>query len=131
MNARVQEELAMLRGWWPDLEFREPGLWVRLRDRALRASAWRPDRVDVAFQIPELLPGQAPYGFYVLPGLTLPDGRMPENYTYPSAEPPFDGSWGKFSWSPVAWRTAACAAQGDNMVSFVHSILSVRLQDGS
>lgn len=119
----------MLRGCWPQLEYLDAGHWVRIPRYAVPPGIWTVQEVEVAFQIPEHLPGQAPYGFYVRPGLVLAaDGSQPDNYTYPAVTP-FGGDWGKFSWSPVDWRPAAEPAAGSNMVDFVRSFAE-RLRQG-
>lgn len=119
---RVIEELELLRGWWPELQYEQAGGWVLLRGYRLPAGVWNADIVDVAFQIPPQLPATPPYGFYVRPVLTLASGGVPSNYTQPSSEPPFGpGSWGKFSWAPVAWQPDADVRAGDNMVGFASS----------
>lgn len=129
MSERIAQELTMLRICWPDLEYVEAGHWVRIPRYALPRGIWTVEAVEVAFQIPEQLPGQAPYGFYVRPGLLLAeDNSPPGNYTYPAATPFGDG-WGKFSWSPAEWRPAADPAAGSNMVGFVRSF-SDRLREG-
>jgi hypothetical protein len=128
---RVHEELELLRRWRPDLDYEPSARWVLLRAYRLPEGIWNAAAADVAFQLPAHLPGEAPYGFYVRPGLTLATGASPCNYTYPSVEPPFgDGPWGKFSWAPVAWRPAADARGGDNMVDFAASI-GDRLREAS
>jgi hypothetical protein len=131
MTERALQELALLRAWWPGLEFAEAGLWVRLADYRVPCEAWAPREIEVALQIPAQLPGQAPYGFYVRPGLELVGGGTINHYTYPSHEPPFEGGpWGKFSWAPADWRPAAKAEEGSNMVEFACS-LAARLREGA
>lgn len=129
MNERIAQELGMLRTCWPDLEYLEAGHWVRIPRYTVPRGIWNVDEVEVAFQIPEQLPGQAPYGFYVRPALRLAaDGSPPNNYTDPVTTP-FGEGWGKFSWAPVDWRPAAEPAAGSNMVDFVRS-LTDRLREG-
>jgi hypothetical protein len=131
MNERIETELAMLRACWPSLEFVEAGHWLLIPSQRLLDGLWDHAEVEIATQIPPQIPGQAPYGFYVRPGLLTAAGQAPANYTYPSDEPPFPGgSWGKFSWTPVCWAPQASATAGDNMVSFMHSIAE-RLREGS
>jgi hypothetical protein len=131
MTARIDEELELLRSWWVGLEYEATARWVLLRGYHVPAGIWNHDVLDVAFQIPAHLPAEAPYGFYVRPGLALISGAAPSNYTYPSAEPPFgDGPWGKFSWAPVAWQPTVEARGGDNMVCFASSIAD-RLREAS
>jgi Prokaryotic E2 family E len=131
MTGRVLDELGLLRACWPALEFVEAGLWVRLANYPLPRGIWDRGTCEVAFQIPTQLPGQAPYGFYVRPGLELAGGGAIGNYTFPTLEPPFDSSpWGKFSWALAEWQPAAEAGKGSNMVQFARSIAD-RLREGA
>jgi hypothetical protein len=120
----------MLRACWPDLAFIEVGQWLFLPGYPLPAGLWDQTAVDVAIQIPLQLPGEAPYGFYVRPGLRTSSGDQPTNYTHPANEPPLPGTWGKFSWAPVSWQPRASATAGDNMVGFTHSV-ALRLAEGN
>jgi hypothetical protein len=130
MSPRIEEELAMLKACWPSLVFIEAGLWVLLRGQPTPPGLWDHQVVDLAIQIPAQLPGQAPYGFYVRPGLLGANGAAPSNYTFPCDEPPFGaGSWGKFSWAPVSWQPRERVSAGDNLVEFVHSVVR-RLAEG-
>jgi hypothetical protein len=76
--------------------------------------------VELAFQIPERIPGQAPYGFHVRPGVALRSGGPPNNYTFPTTNPWGDG-WGTFSWQLEHWNPGARACEGSNMVTFARS----------
>lgn len=121
MSTRVENELALLRRHWPDLEYVDDGHWVRLPPRPVPAG-WNCDAAEVCFRIPAEAATQ-PYGFYVKPTLMLAAGdttRAPTNYT-PSASTPFDGEWAMFSWSPLEWHPHAEVARGDHMVHFVRS----------
>lgn len=119
----------MLRACYSDLDFLEAGLWVRIPSYAIPPDIWKIDICEVAFQIPEQLPGQQPYGFYVRPNLHLqPDGGIPENYTFP-AQTPWGDDWGKFSWQLSEWVPAATPAAGSNMLNFARSF-SDRFQQG-
>jgi hypothetical protein len=124
----VQRELSLLRASHPNLDYREDGHWVRLPRYATPDTLWGLREVQVCFQIPEGLPGQAPYGFHVQPDLLLRDGTRPENYAYPVTTPFGDG-WGKFSWRLEPWRPAADPVGGTNMVNFVRSFAD-RLRQG-
>jgi hypothetical protein len=130
VNERGRVELGMLQAWFEGLEYLPAGDWVILRNYDL-GEGWFPERVDVAFQIPANLPGQAPYAFYVSQPVTF-RGQQPVNYTYPlpPGTVPFAGAWAQFSWAPELWTPAQDALAGDNMVHFAQSIAS-RLQEGA
>jgi hypothetical protein len=130
MSEHVSKQLELLRTAFPELEYLEADHWVRIEDRSVPAG-WSAESVDVAFRIPAD-PGTPPYGFYVAPPITLANGRVPGNYTYPIPPEtvPFAGEWGLFSWSPANWRPHHDPAKGDNMLDFARS-LSDRLAEAS
>lgn len=121
MSERFEQELELLRSVHPELEYRqEAGLhWVRIASWALPAGVFDRDFAGIAFQIPPHA-GQAPYGFWVHPGLQLAKGGNPGSYTYPTATP-WGQDWGQFSWSPCSWMPTADIRCGSNMLQFVRS----------
>ena len=120
--ARIEEEISLLRAWFGDrIDYRPEGHWVRLRGYQLPDGLWTPSTVEVSFQVPEGIPGQAPYGFHVHPGVALSQGGSVNNYTYPTSNPWGDG-WGTFSWALEDWRPGARAGDGSNMLEFARSI---------
>lgn len=127
-NPRILEELVLLRTAFPDLEYRADGHWVRIPAYAVPDEVWDKSHVEVAFQIPEQIPGQAPYGFWVRPAIALRSGGQVDNYAYP-APTPFGDDWGKFSWQLLSWNPKADIVAGENMLNFAHSIAD-RLREG-
>src|SRR5882762_5345160 len=100
MNERIEQELGLLRGRYPTLEYRLEGHWVRIPAYPLPAG-WNRAATDVAFQIPVGHPGTPPYGICAPVGLTVA-GVRPDNYAEPApTQPPFGGAWGVFSWAPA------------------------------
>ncbi len=136
MTARVEQELALLRRRWPDLDYTEnpSGHWVRLSSYPV-PPGWNRRQVEVAFRIPAEAATQ-PYGFYVRPVLLLEAGggaSQPSNYTHPAAEqPPLgDEPWAMFSWSPLnGWNPQDDVTKGDNMTHFARSFAD-RLKEAS
>jgi hypothetical protein len=127
----VDENIALLRTAYPDLEVRVEGeiRWVRIPAYPVALVIWTLEAVEVAFRIPGHA-GEAPYGFWVCPGLLLPDGRRPNNYAYPAATP-WGADWGQFSFSPAAgWLPRADVRAGDNMLHFARAIAG-RLNEGA
>lgn len=122
MSERLPEELELLRTAFPDLEHRNDGGrdWVRIPSYSLPPGLWSRTAVEVAFEIPPQV-GQAPYGFYVRPGLTLASDAPPDRYTS-SAATPWGSDWGKFSWSPMSWTPKADIRAGANMLNFARSV---------
>lgn len=131
MEPRVDEELDLLRAWFGDrLDYRADGRWIRIQPYCLPGNLWTPDEAELAFQIPPGLPGQAPYGFHVRPGVRLvKTGSAPNNYTHPTSNPWGDG-WGTFSWQLDEWKPGAQAKDGSNMLDFARSIAD-RLRQGA
>jgi hypothetical protein len=130
MSERTEKELTMLRECWTDLDYREDGLWVRIPAYPVPDGLWDVPEIEVCFQIPEQLPGQAPYGFYARPELRLRTGNaQPQNYEFPVGTP-FGEGWGKFSWQVEPWRQTADPLAGSNMVNFVRSFAD-RLRQGA
>jgi len=121
-SQRIQEELELLRKFYPRLEFVEQGLWVHIPDYPLpQEKQWNRNTTDVAFQIPGPYPGTPPYGIYVPSGLACNVGK-PDNYQNPaSQQPPFGGQWGIFSWSPDdgQWKPSSNILAGPNLLNFV------------
>jgi hypothetical protein len=96
---------------------------------ALPPGVWGADTVDFAFRIP-VNAGEAPYGFWVFPGLTLLDGAQINDYTYPSPTP-WGERWGQFSFAPVGpWQPKADIRSGVNMLDFVRG-MNARLAEGA
>jgi hypothetical protein len=129
MTDRVEEELALLRSAYPDLEHLQDGdvHWVRIPSYAV-PEGWSEEEVEVAVQIPAS-PGQAPYAFRVRPGLQLVGSGQVNNYTYPVTTP-WGDDWGQFSWSPVEWVPKMDIRAGANMLNFVRSFAD-RLREGA
>jgi len=118
VEERVSQEVAALKSAYPRLKFVADGNWVLIPDYAMD-EPWNPVKGDVVFQIPQNgYPGTPPYGFYVRTGITC-SGGTPANYQEPApTQPPFEGTWGVFSWAPGdgAWRPGATVHSGTNLV---------------
>jgi hypothetical protein len=132
MTERIEKELVLLRKHYPRLEYRDDGQWVRIPDYPL-PDGWNRENTDVAFQIPIGFPGAPPYAFFVLVGIQF-RGEKPANYEESiSNRPPFDGSWGQFSWSTVdgQWRATASPdpAKGYTLVDWARGFAN-RFQEG-
>ena len=123
MQARIQDELKLLRSRIPGLEFKEDGQWVRIPSYKV-PDGWDRASTEVALQILVAYPGSPPYGIYVPIGMRF-QGELPtNNYTEPAqTQPPFPGTWGIFSWTPVdgQWKPTADVVTGSNLLNFVMS----------
>lgn len=129
---RVEQELDLVRSVYPDAEqLSEDGVhWVRIPKYAVPASLFKQDEaVELAFRIP-VQAGEAPYGFWVRPGLEPVSGQPVSNYSYPAATP-WGADWGQFSWSPLdPWVPKTDIRAGANMLNFVSSFAD-RLREGA
>lgn len=118
----VTEELRLLKGFWPDLEFVPEGNWVLRRNYSL-PPGWNKKFVDLAIRIPAGFPGEQPYSFWVSGGLALESGVTIPSYTFPSVTiPTSNESWGQFSWTSETWTPGAEPGQGMGMVHFAQSV---------
>jgi hypothetical protein len=120
MEERIKLELELLRQRFPGLEYKEDGRWVRVPLYPLPEN-WNRASTDVAFQIKVGYPGAPPYGIYALAGLTF-NGSKPNDYTEPApTQPPFEGTWGIFSWEPAPgeWRATTDLVTGSNLLNWV------------
>ena len=129
MQERIEQELALLRRVYPNLESK--GRWVRIPSYLL-PPGWGQTTVDVAFLIKEGHPGTPPYGIYVPAGIRFKE-ILPNNYTEPASEqPPFGGTWGIFSWQPEDgdWRPTTDLSEGANLLNWVQGFAK-RFQEGA
>ena len=129
MHERIEQELALIRQRFPDVEYREEGRWVRVSSYPL-PEGWNREATDVAFQIGEGHPGTPPYGMYVPSGIRF-QGGVPGDYTEPASNhPPFGGEWGFFSWShDETWRPTVDIREGANLLHWVRGFKG-RFEEG-
>jgi len=121
MKERLDAEIALIRAFYPDAEYREDARWVRLPVYRLPPGVWEQEMVEVALQIPPGYPGEAPYGIYVRPGLRLKgSGQRPQNYEEPITIP-FGTDWGKFSWQQDGWKPAADMRSASNLMNVIRT----------
>ena len=123
---RLEQELALLRSTYPDLEYRlvDGAHWVRIPAYPVPGGwAYQGTAIteaEIAFQVPGQA-GQAPYAFYVRPAFTLASGSAPSNHTA-AATTPWGGDFAQFSWSPnEPWIPKAEIRAGANMLNFARS----------
>jgi hypothetical protein len=121
VQARIEQELALLRSRFRDVEYVADGHWVRVKEYRVQHAGWTPGITDVVFQIPVGYPGTQPYGIYVPSGMRYL-GNLPTNHReLADNQPPFGGSWGIFSWAPGdgQWRPTTNLVMGTNLLNFV------------
>ncbi len=123
MGNRIDEEITLLRKYYPNLEHDENRRWVIIHDYPLPEDIpWNKKAIDVCFFIPNGYPGANPYGIYVPADLRYGD-QPPNNYKpSPENKPPFSGNWGLISWTPVdKWNPSAEIQKGSNLLNYVLS----------
>jgi hypothetical protein len=124
MTNRLAQEMAILKAVFPDAEFvdKDSG-WIKIPRYTVQHGAWKQTEVSVCFQVPAGYPGDAPYAFWVTPLLRIAeiDAAPTNNYQEPSPTP-FQGTWGRFSWShESSWKPGAEPAAGSNFLNFALS----------
>lgn len=130
MTERLREDLERLRARYPDVVFREDGQWVFLPKYLVPTDAWERTDYTVCFQLRPGYPDIGPYGINVSPPPRGKDGRGPSNYAdAPDPQPPFDGTWGRFSWELDGWRATADLVSGSTLLNYVESIRK-RFEEG-
>ena len=121
MDKRITEEIELLKKYYKNTSYKEEGQWVAIKDYPLPAGfPWNRAITDICFQIPVPYPGSPPYGFYVPAGI-LYKGSRPGSYTEPAnSSPPFQGTWGFFSWAKDnSWFATDSVSSGSNLLTFV------------
>lgn len=133
MRPRIQEELAFLRQFYPDVQHAAAAGddWFLLPRYAL-PPGWRLGEQEIAasalcFSIGGGYPAAPPYAF-LLPAGTNFRGAAPVNTTA-STNSPFSGAWLQFSWSPETWFPQSDARKGSNLLVWVRSFQH-RLREG-
>jgi hypothetical protein len=126
MEARIQEELRLLRRSHPKIEHGPKGEWVKIPDFPLPAGRFNQTHTTLLFKLPSSYPQTGPDNFFVDVGLRLKDGSNPPafnaNAKSSTGPAPIPGAWGWFSWHPQSWRPAATPEGGDNLSGFVRSV---------
>jgi hypothetical protein len=116
---RVQAEIELLQQRYPGLECRDDG-WCCLARYAL-PDGWHPSEVQLAFRVPQNIPGEQPYAYWTKPQVTLKDGGTPNNTTAP-VETGFGPGWQQWSWQLENWHPGSTPAEGSNTADHFRSI---------
>lgn len=130
MQARIDQDLELLRRYYPSLKYNPGGQWVLIPCYPLPIG-WNRETTDVAFQIHVTYPGNPPYGIYVPVGISF-QSTLPNNYKEPAdVQLPFEGKWGIFSWAPDdgQWRATGDLVSGSNLLNWVRGF-SKRFGEG-
>ncbi|MBA7532244.1 hypothetical protein ES705_24470 [subsurface metagenome] len=131
MEERIEQELNLLRKYYPDLKVDEGKRWILLPGYTLpKRMAWNKDVIDICIEIRPGYPGTHPYGIYVPADLRY-DGQELLNWQ-PKAnnQPSFFGNWAMISWSPEGqWKPGSDVVKGFNMLNFVLSFVE-RFKEG-
>lgn len=131
MKERIDQELKLLRNYYPDLKVDESKRWILLPNYSLpKGMAWNKNVMDICIEIQRGYPGTPPYGIYVPADLRY-DGQEPLNWQ-PKAnnQPSFQGNWAVISWSPEGqWKPGLDVVKGSNLLNFVLSFTD-RFKEG-
>lgn len=128
LEERLAKELALLRSRFPDTGYREDGHWFLLAKYPGPPAVWTNPAPDICFQVSTGYPGQKPYAFYIRQPFELMTGGEVRNTT-PSAEPPYEGVWVKFSWDIPDWRATDDLTGACNLLNWALSFRA-RLEEG-
>ena len=121
VTSRIEEELALLRTYFPHVDYNEQGQWIRIRDYVL-PPGWNRSVTDIVLQIPPAYPSGHPYGFYTPSGIRFRDAEPGSYKDTADNKPPFDGTWGFFSWTPEdPWRPTTDLVSGSNLLNVVRT----------
>lgn len=118
----VHHDLQQLQQHYPSAEIHPDGAGHLVVIRGIRLPAhWSSETIDMLFPVPQQYPQAALDMFWVSPGLSLKDGRQPENAASFSRQ--YLGmSWQGFSWhymAPNQWLPGKC-----NLLSHLRFSLS-------
>lgn len=130
IHTRIDQELELLRRYYPSLQYNPNGQWILIPYYPLPLG-WSRETTDVAFQIHVTFPANPPYGIYVPMGIRF-QNTFPKNYKEPTdVQVPFDGKWGIFSWQPDngQWRAKGDLVSGSNLLNWVRGFAK-RFQEG-
>lgn len=129
MQERLRQEIDYLLIYYPQLQHTDSGIWILIPTYPI-PDGWNSGTIDVAFKVQDGFPGGKPYGFFTPADITF-KGKPPNNFQpNTSNQPPFDGKWGFFSWSPAGpWIPKEDIKSGSNLVNWVHSFRQ-RFEDG-
>lgn len=127
MDDRLEEELELLRGRWPKLEYEGNGKWVLLPGYPMPHPIEQ-EKSAVCFQVNDGHPRQAPYSFWVRKPIDLKSGQSFNNVKDRN-DPPFEGDWLQFSWRLDDWKPGPAPKEGSNLVNWADSFHN-RLKEG-
>jgi len=134
MRARIEQELALLRQYYPDVEHSHIAGedWFRI-PRYCFPPGWCIDSepvstAPIAFKIVAAYPAGEPYGFFT-PAKANFNGQAPNNAA-PASGVPFGGDWHHFSWAPDGWSPTNEVRMGSNLLVWVRSFAQ-RLAEGA
>lgn len=129
MTERLQRDIDRLIGRYPEAVYREEGQWIFLPTYIVPAG-WDRTEYAVCFQIRAGYPDISPYGINVSPPPRRADGQAVRDYVEnPEPRPPFDGTWGRFSWEHVGWKATPDLVSGSTLINYVESIRK-RFEEG-
>lgn len=135
MRTRIEQELALLRGAYPEVEHLESNGedWFRLPAYPF-PDGWRMgdntiEKCPVVFKLTATYPTAQPYGFMAPNGINFKGAAPGNSGLVPISA--FPGTWIQFSWQPDGnWEPKSEAVGGSNILSWVRSFAQ-RLKEGA
>lgn len=135
MRARIEQELALLRESYLEIEHKEHDGedWFRVPrfgvPNGWQASDQAIEHSEVCWQVKADFPGAPPYGFLIPANLAF-NGNAPNNSGDPPKQPPFPGPWRHLSWAVDDWSAKADVRKGSNLLAWCRSFRD-RLLEGA
>lgn len=131
MEKRIEEEIALLRKYYPDLEVDESKRWILLHNYVLpKNMEWNKEVIDICIEIKPGYPGTPPYGIYVPADIRYNGQELLNWLAKANNKPSFIGEWAMISWSPKdKWMPGSDIVKGSNMLNFILSFAD-RFKEG-
>jgi hypothetical protein len=120
-------EISLLKDRYGEAEI-GPNLEYLIFKKYRLPPSWSQDTTELLVLIPPGYPMTPPDNFYVSNGLRLQSGQMPGNYGDGNQQ--LGRSWGFFSVHiDGEWKPSADLLHGDNLMTFMFSIVEKRLKE--
>ena len=131
MTERIEQEVILLRKYFPDLLIDEGARWILIPNYGLPTGmCWNKNSMDICIEIRPGYPGTHPYGIYVPSDLRYDGKELLSWQRLANNKPSFPGEWAMISWSPEGqWIPGSEIVKGSNLLNFVLSFTD-RFKEG-
>jgi hypothetical protein len=131
MLERIEQEVSLLRKYYPDLSVDAGERWIKIPNYILPVGmSWNKKIMDICIEIRTGYPGTPPYGIYVPSDLRYDGKELLSWQPIANNQPSFPGPWAMISWSPEGqWMPGSDIITGSNLLNFVLSFAD-RFKEG-